>query len=216
MNNGDKSRGYATEQEAFWAGEFGNDYVDRNSGSRSIAIRTAVFANILRRTAGVESAMELGANIGHNLHAVRNLIPGCSFTVVEINQKAAGILSKVRDTKVFRGSIFQFSPSELGRHDLTFTSGVLIHIEPGRLPEVYARLYECSNAYILIREYYNPTPVEVTYRGHAERLYKRDFAGELLDAYPDLELVDYGFQYHRDHNFPADDSTWFLLKKTKV
>ena len=42
------------------------------------------------------------------------------------------------------------------------------------------------------------------------------FAGELLDAYPDLELVDYGFQYHRDHNFPADDSTWFLLKKTKV
>ena len=53
--------------------------------------------------------------------------------------------------------------------------------------------------------------MEVTYRGHTGRLFKRDFAGELLDKYQDLELLDYGFQYHRDYNFPSDDSTWFLL-----
>jgi len=98
-------------------------------------------------------------------------------------------------------------------HDLTFTCGVLIHINPELLPELYTRLYECSRSYILINEYYNQKPVEASYRGHSERLFKRDFAGELLDRYPDLELVDYGFQYHRDHNFPADDMTWFLLKK---
>lgn len=43
--------------------------------------------------------------------------------------------------------------------------------------------------------------------------YLRDFAGELLDKYEDLELVEYGFTYHRDKQFPQDDSTWFLLKK---
>jgi spore coat polysaccharide biosynthesis protein SpsF len=62
-------------------------------------------------------------------------------------------------------------------------------------------------------EYYNPTPVEVTYRGHEQALFKRDFAGEMLDAFPELTLVDYGFTYHRDPKFPLDDSTWFLMEK---
>jgi len=35
----------------------------------------------------------------------------------------------------------------------------------------------------------------------------------MMDTYPDLKLVDYGFIYHRDTQFPADDLTWFLLKK---
>lgn len=56
-------------------------------------------------------------------------------------------------------------------------------------------------------------PVVVSYRGHEDRLFKRDFAGEMLDRYPDLELVDYGFVYHRDPNFPQDDPNWFLLRK---
>lgn len=91
---------------------------------------------------------------------------------------------------------------------------VLIHINPDMLTSVYEKLYECSNKYILIAEYYNPTPVNVSYRGHEERLFKRDFAGEMLDKYKDLKLTDYGFLYHRDNNFPLDDITWFLLEKT--
>ena len=205
---------YATEQEAFWAGEFGNDYVDRNHDEKVVGFRTALFAKILRRTMNVRSALELGANIGLNIRALRNLLPACSFTAVEINEKASDVLGEIAGTKVLTGSILEFEPAQLGHHDLSFTSGVLIHIEPGHLPEVYARLYECSNSYILVNEYYSPAPMQVRYRGHSERLFKRDFAGELLDAYPDLELVDYGFQYRRDHNFPADDMTWFLLKKS--
>ena len=30
-----------------------------------------------------------------------------------------------------------------------------------------------------------------------------------------LQLIDYGFQYHGDHNFPQDDITWFLMEKVK-
>lgn len=207
---------FATEQETFWAGQFGNDYVDRNLDNKVIAFRTALFAKILAGTSGVTSALELGANVGLNLFAIRNLLPACSFTAVEINEKASELLGEIPDTEVRKGSILEFTPSQLGLHDLTFVSGVLIHIEPGHLPDVYARLYECSASYILINEYYNPTPLQVPYRGHNERLFKRDFAGELLDTYSDLELVDYGFQYRRDRNFPADDMTWFLLRKSQA
>jgi spore coat polysaccharide biosynthesis protein SpsF len=55
--------------------------------------------------------------------------------------------------------------------------------------------------------------VEVPYRGNSGKLFKRDFAGEMLDRYSDLQLLDYGFGYHRDPQFPVDDITWFLLEK---
>ena len=92
--------------------------------------------------------------------------------------------------------------------------GVLIHIAPEELLEVYDKLYNSSKRYICIAEYYNPVPVEVQYRGHSGKLFKRDFTGEMLDKYSDLQLVDYGFIYHRDNNFPQDDITWFLLEKS--
>ena len=134
-------------------------------------------------------------------------------SAIEINAKAIQKLKNISGVKIFEGSILNFTFKDLGQFDLTFTAGVLIHINPDSLPEVYSKLYECSNKYILIREYYNPKPIEVNYRGNTERLFKRDFAGEIMDLFPDLELVDYGFQYHRDTNFPMDDSTWFLMKK---
>lgn len=89
---------------------------------------------------------------------------------------------------------------------------MLIHINPDELPRVYSKLVDTSKRFfICVAEYYNPTPVEVPYRGHARRLFKRDFAGEMLDRFP-LRLVDYGFAYHRDP-FPQDDLTWFLMEK---
>ena len=90
--------------------------------------------------------------------------------------------------------------------------GVLIHIQPDRLPTIYENLFKGSKKYILIGEYYNPTPVEIEYRGVSGVLYKRDFAGELIDSF-DLKLIDYGFIYHRDEIKKLDDITWFLLSK---
>ena len=64
----------------------------------------------------------------------------------------------------------------------------------------------------MVYEYYNPTPVSVEYRGHQDKLFKRDFAGELIDKF-NLKLIDYGFNYKRENYFPKDDATWFLLEK---
>ena len=81
------------------------------------------------------------------------------------------------------------------------------------MQDVYGLLYETTNRYICIAEYYNPTLLEVIYRGQRNKLFKRDFAGEMLNKFNDLQLVDYGFVYHRDNNFPEDDITWFLMEK---
>lgn len=93
------------------------------------------------------------------------------------------------------------------------SKGVLIHINPDMLQKVYDKLYGCTSKYLLIAEYYNPKPVAIDYRGHENKLFKRDFAGELMDKFSDLTLRDYGFIYHRDPSFPQDDVTWFLLEK---
>ncbi len=78
---------------------------------------------------------------------------------------------------------------------------------------MYPLLYDASSRYILLCEYYNPSPVEVSYRGHDWKLFKRDFAGEILDKYTDLVLREYGFVYHRDPRFPQDDLCWFLMER---
>ena len=124
--------------------------------------------------------------------------------------KPAAQIQKRTVQKVFEQSLFDFSaPRE---YDLTFTRGVLIHLNPELLAKAYDILYHSSKRFVCVAEYYNPTPVEVMYRGNSEKLFKRDFAGEMLDRFPDLKLIDYGFAYHRDV-FPQDDISWFLMEK---
>ena len=205
---------YQTEQEKFWAGEFGDAYVDRNRDQNIVASNISLFSKIFSRTRGVSSVLELGANIGLNLQAIKVLKPGILMTAIEINKKAADRLKQDfvnKELTVYEQSILTYEPRL--KFDFVLIRGVLIHMNPIVLQDVYEILYKSTAKYICIAEYYNPTPTEVTYRGHAERLFKRDFAGEMLDKYPSLALQDYGFVYHRDNNFLQDDITWFLLEK---
>ena len=205
---------FVTEQEKFWAGSFGSEYISRNQGADLLASNLNFFSKVFNRVEKIGSMVEFGANIGMNLRAIQLLYPHCEMSGVEINPDAAQELrAVVGETNVYEGSIFDYHNART--HDLSLIKGVLIHINPDMLPKVYAKLYEASHKYVLVCEYYNPSPVAIPYRGHADRLFKRDFAGEMLDLYPDLELVDYGFAYRRDPGFPQDDITWFLMKKAK-
>jgi pseudaminic acid biosynthesis-associated methylase len=203
---------YKTEQERFWASEFGDAYVDRNTGAAYVDSLVRLYESILSRASAPRSIIEFGANIGLNLQALRRLLPAAELAAIEINEKAVRSLAAIPQLQVFATSILDFAPARTW--DLALIKGVLIHINPDALPMVYSLLYLSASRYICVIEYYNPTPVEVTYRGHTGRLFKRDFAGEMLDAYPDLRLVDYGFTYRRDPRYREDDTTWFLLEKT--
>ena len=203
---------HKTEQEKFWAGDFGDEYSQRNSSEQSVVSNIALFSKILARTVDINSVLEFGANIGLNLKAIKRLKPFAELFAIEINPSVVDKLTQVcGGGNVYPQSILDDLPDI--QSDFVLIKGVLIHINPDFLSDVYGKLYRASNRYICLVEYYNPTPVQVTYRGHEGKLFKRDFAGELMDQYPDLRLVDYGFTYHRDGNFPADDATWFLLEK---
>lgn len=199
---------FKTEQESFWAGEFGDNYIKRN---QNYIINIPFFSNILSKTVNVGSVIEFGANIGLNLIAMRGIIPKASFSAIEINPEACKSLIGLGNIEIYNQSILDFKVDY--KRDFVLIKTVLIHINPEFINDVYELLYQTSNKYICIAEYYNPTPVVINYRGHEEKLFKRDFAGEMLDKFSDLELVDYGFSYHRDNNFPQDDITWFLLQK---
>ncbi len=200
------------EQEQFWRGEFGDEYSRRQKDSRvgSVESNMALFAGILGKTQGVTRIIELGAGTGQNLMAIARLKPDIELMGVEINEQAA---MEIPVGYVFRQSIFDFDPPNYEHADLAFTKGLLIHIAPEDLAKAYDALFACTQRYVLICEYYNPVPVELDYRGHAGRLWKRDFGGDMLARFPGLQLVDYGFVWRSDPNWPQDDITWWLMEK---
>lgn len=203
---------FKTEQERFWAGDFGTEYIQRNQGAQLLASNLAFFSKGLYAARCIQSCIEFGANIGMNLEALKLLYPNIDLHGIEINQEAAKVLATViPNDNVYRESILDFSNPH--QWDLVLIKGVLIHINPDQLPVVYSKLFNATGRYLLISEYYNPSPVSIPYRGHSDRLFKRDFAGEILDRHPELKLIDYGFVYRRDPSFPQDDITWFLLEK---
>ena len=206
---------FETSQEGFWAGVFGDEYSSRVTGDEIVAAYTALHARILQGTVGVKSVIEFGANIGLNLKALKRLLPHVELSAIELNPTAIRALEQMSEiTHIYKQSILDFKPDY--QRDFVLIKTVLIHINPDKLPLVYDLLYRTSKKYICIAEYYNPTPVTVEYRGHREKLFKRDFAGEILEKHPDLMLVDYGFIYHRDNNFAIGDVNWFLLEKRSV
>jgi pseudaminic acid biosynthesis-associated methylase len=207
-----KKTNYQTEQEKFWAGEFGTDYIDRNKGEKLLASNLNFFNKALMNAGNISSCIEFGANIGMNLRALKLLYPEIKMKGIEINEDASNELKGlIGKANVFIESIFDYTTKET--FDVSLIKGVLIHINPEKLKTVYQKLYDSTHRYILLCEYYNPSPVTIPYRGHNDHLFKRDFAGEMLDAYPNLSLVDYGFSYQRDNSFPQDDITWFLMMK---
>jgi len=201
---------FSTEQEEFWAGDFGDQYIERNTHDRLLHSKIAMWSKMLACANGVTSIKEFGCNIGGNLLALNKLNPTLSLSGIEINAKAAQQARDLNVANITHGTILE--PIKHEAVDLTFTAGVLIHINPERLRDVYENLVNNSGRYVLVAEYYNPSPVAINYRDNKDRLFKRDFAGELMDTY-NLKLLDYGFIYKRDNWAPQDDITWFLLEK---
>jgi len=208
-----KKQPFKTDQEKFWAGKFGDEYISRNYYDEMIVNNIALFSKVFSKIGVPKSVIEFGPNIGLNLVAINILSPHTKFSGVEINKSAYNELKKLGYVKAYNQSLLNFKTGK--KYDLCFTSGVLIHLDPSVLNTAYEVLFQHSKKYILLIEYYNPTPVEINYRGHQHKLFKRDFAGELIDKYKSkVKLIDYGFVYHKDP-FPLDDATWFLLEKTQ-
>jgi len=199
------------KQEKFWKGKFGDFYTKRNSKKSQLLSNINFFKNILKNQKSIRSILELGCNRGLNLKALKCINGKYKLTGVDINKDAIEKLRRWGEATTYNSDIKSLRLEK--KFDLVFTKGVLIHVNPKNLKKIYNKLYSYSKKYILLAEYYNPTPVSVLYRGHKGKLFKRDFADDMLNIYRDLSLVKYGFCYHKDKMAPQDDINWFLLKK---
>lgn len=194
-----------------WRSGFGDDYNRRNEGL--VERNVAFLAKALSKIGGpINDVIEFGCGTGQNLVALSRLFgPLLPLGGIEINNEAATI-AKTLGYQVWEDSAIDV---DLGgaKADLVLTKGFLIHVAPVDLPAVYSKIVQTSRRFILIAEYYNPTPISVEYRGELGLLWKRDFATELLGLYPSLRVVDYGFTWRHDYPWYQDDITHFLIEK---
>jgi spore coat polysaccharide biosynthesis protein SpsF len=196
----------ALRLEQLWAGDFGDQYVERN---RAAGLQRGQFWKEFLSEFPIHSALEVGCNVGANLSRLAECLPAHQVYGVDINalslqelhRKVPGVnavLCPARDLP-FRDRWF----------DLTFTMGVLIHQPDATLPLVMAEVVRCSRHYVLCGEYFAEKTVEVPYRGQSGALFKRDYGRIYLDLFPDLTLKKTGF-LGKDQGW--DDVTYWLFE----
>jgi len=201
-----------------WASQFGDEYIERNDFAPEKQEQgVSVFGRVLKGLK-FESVLEVGSNIGLNLHFIHELFKDrVKLFAVEPNRKAYDkLLSQnlFELEKVWNCDVFQM-PIEDSAVDLVFTSGVLIHIAPDDLGRATDEIVRISRKYILCIEYFSHVPEEIPYRGKTGLLFKRDFGGYYLDRFPELKWINYGFIWQRE--FPIfDDLTWWLFEKERA
>ena len=212
-------KGLSVEQTKKWAGDFGQEYTDRNT------MTVKDMNNLYRQQYGISRSelntlflreldhsiriLEVGTNIGNQLLCLQEL----GFTNlygIEL-QRYAILQSKAKSIYLIQGSVFNI-PFKDNQFDLVFTSGLLIHISPENIPKVLEEIYRCTNSYILGLEYFAEQPTEIAYRGHSNLLWKADFARLYMKHFQDLNLIrEKELNYLDNHNVDS----MFLLRKVK-
>jgi pseudaminic acid biosynthesis-associated methylase len=172
-----------TQQLALWKSEFGRAYTDRNDHDNPARVDS------LRRVLGgldPASVLEVGCNAGWNLTYLARL----GFTGLHGIEPQRYALDRARarlgDAAALQlGNAFAL-PFADAAHDLVFTSGVLIHIGPADLPRALDEIYRVARRWIAVVEYDHADEVEVSYRGHAGALWKRDHGARWRVRFPQL------------------------------
>jgi spore coat polysaccharide biosynthesis protein SpsF len=201
---------------ALWRGQFGNDYVGRNQADEArVEDRRRMWQRILLPLENRMPAriLEVGANIGLNLRALKSLCPA-ELLGLEPNEEARRRLVSdgvIPESNAIAGAGHAI-PLPDGSVDLAFTCGVLIHVDPEALGQTCREIHRVTKRYVAAIEYFADEPTEKHYRGETGALFKRDFGAFWMDQHPDLSLVDYGFFWKRMTNL--DNLTWWLFEKS--
>lgn len=183
------SSGDAQGLEALWSGDFGDAYTDRNfdvAGPRG-----PFWKGIVDRT-GPESILELGCNVGANLHWIGEHTPACGRYGLDLNFGALTELHRrspeVRGVRASATAL----PFATAAFDLVAAVAVLIHQDPTVLPVALDEMVRCSRRWILIAELFAATETPVEWRGQSHALIKRDYGSLIATRHSDLDLVDTG------------------------
>ena len=200
--------GEAARLETLWAGEFGNEYVDRNLSAYD---RRGEFWLPLMDELQPHNVLEVGCNVGGNLQWITQRVEPARVTGVDINAKALRLLDRrVPGVRAVNGPARELPVADRSV-DFVFTMGVLIHQPEETLARVMSEMVRASSRYVFCAEYFDDHTVEVPYRGHEGALFRRDYGGLFLDLFPhELTLVREGF-LTAEQGF--DRNTWWLFER---
>lgn len=204
-----------TKQTEAWTGDFGREYLARNGtvDEADLAVRAGCLKQVLDACpTAPASILEVGSNVGLNLHAFARL-SAADLHAVEPFREAFDRLTGAEGPTLASAHCTDGSalPHADGSIDMVFTSGVLIHVHPDTLESVMDEVHRVAGRYVWVNEYFGKKPEELPYRGATGLLWKRDFGGAYLDRFPDLKPIATGFFWAR--TTPYDDTTWWLFEK---
>lgn len=165
---------------ADWAGEFGNEYTQRNM---FLPDRGEFFERLVTR--GVKTAFEIGCNWGPNLQALESV--GIEAQGCDINLGAVKVANAM-GLKAYHA----MSQETNEKFDLSYTVGVLIHQRTPEMIQMMKELVRLSSKYVLMMEY-EGTDEEVPYRGERFALFKREYGKIFQSLFPGALLVESGF-----------------------
>lgn len=190
-----------------WAGEFGNQYTDRNMKIKSRDNFWKMIAQFLPEKAW---CFEVGCNIGTNLLSLNKFVKNGELWGCDVNQKAMDIANSHGDLNIFDADATTL-PMDDESVDIVFTCGVLIHLDDKAVERCMKEMLRISNNYILMVEYYSDNKESVTYRGIGGLLFKRPYDA-ILESIGNVKLVKTGF-LGVEEGF--DNCTYWLYRKTK-
>ena len=205
-----------TEQQTFWKKTYSKEYIERNPYSDNhlgLKAWAKMLAQINDIGGGLNSILECGSNIGRNIAFLNSLYPIAKKSVIEISEDAFEIVTKNFELEYKQNCPIVEAQFDKESFDLVFISGVLIHIHPDDILANMQKMFDWSNKYILINEYFNRTPVTLEYRGEKNKLFKSDFGKTFIQNFS-VKLIDYGFLWgHEYDNGGFDDTTYWLFEK---
>jgi pseudaminic acid biosynthesis-associated methylase len=184
--------------EDLWAGDFGDDYVERNKAASEG--RRPFWADRLAKLE-VTSALEVGCNVGGNLRWLAELLGAQNVAGVDVNETALDVVRSELPGVDVRVATARELPFDDDAFDLVFTTGVLIHQSPDELPRVMDEIVRCSRRYVLCGEYRADELEEVPYRGQRGALYKQDYGRLYQERFPHLRRLEEGF-------LPKSEGVW--------
>jgi pseudaminic acid biosynthesis-associated methylase len=175
-----------TVQEQFLRGSFGSEYLKRNRVQWNLRVP---FWDDIINWVEPQSVLEVGANAGWNLRAIKSIRSDIDLKGVDVNPDA------IAEANAAGFDVEEMSALDVGSRwpsefDLVATCGVLIHISPDHIHQAMDSIIAASRQYVLAVEYASKVEEEVAYRGHAERLWRRPFASMYEDK--GLILIEKG------------------------
>ncbi len=211
-----------TPQIAFWNGNFGKEYTERNPqnleewdavykhnyGMTKTDMNTEFLSGLDRNT----KILEVGCNIGLQLLGLQRM-GFANLYGIELQEYAVEkAKANTKGINIIQGSGFDL-PFKDNYFDLVYTAGVLIHIAPADHAKFMSEMVRCSKKYIWGFEYYNDEIKQLNYRGNEGYMWKTDFAAVFQKNFGNLELINKKKYPYISDREKGNEDVMFLLEK---